>query len=371
MPLAARLRQALYVILLLGLLALPESPRTWAASFGESFPETGTPLLVYSVLQEGMSELRAAPATDPARSSTLARVQHQAGFGLRARVSPQGDRLAYLVLPVGSRDPSREGELWLLNLSSGEQRRLTGGVDVQGMPVWSPEGAAVAVRQRAGEGFALRAVDTRNGKITPLVAVTEALTVQAIGWATEAADFYYAVYTQQGTDVYRYAPAAGTGRLALHASNLVARDFKLDGAGKRLLYTELLPPGGPPTRTVVAELSGAELRVLEAASGGFSPTWSSDTKSITLGTAGGLLPQTSGHSLRLQSVQEATGVSVPGGLVAPLAWSPGGDYLAARLLTGDGPDRVTSEQLVVLQPGDSKPIAVTGDGHTTFAGWAR
>lgn len=369
------LRRALPLLLLAVLINLPESPGAWAAStIGLSLPIAPSPQVVYSVLSGDESDLLMASAATPAHTRLLARVQHQQGYGLRARVSPQGDRVAYLRLPPGSGDPSTLGELWALNIASGSRWRIGEGYDLFSPPLWSPGGDSVVIRQRTGgdAGFRLLTIAMETGATNPLITVPEALSGQPIGWDQQHHAFYYTVLTPLGTDVYRLDLSTREAALAFHASDGTARDFQLDAAGQRLSYTEVLPAGGPSSRVVTVDLQRQERSLMEATLGAFSPVWKKGGAGMTVGTAGTSLPYDRGSGLQVQSAREALGsaASLPGTLIAPVAWSPGGDFLAARLLLGDRPDQLKGEQLVLLAPGEGRPIQLTGGGYAEFAGWA-
>ncbi|MGD9613545.1 MAG: TolB family protein, partial [Kiritimatiellia bacterium] len=75
-----------------------------------------------------------------ADGSTVAR--HDLGHYVNlARLSPDGRRLAY---------NGRDGQIWLLDVETGERERLTDGSAACFNPVWSPDGGKLAVETVAG-----------------------------------------------------------------------------------------------------------------------------------------------------------------------------------------------------------------------------
>ncbi len=346
---------------------MPESPWALAASTrptSDTLSPVTRPQLVYTTFEGATSSIWIAPIATLPRARLLATIDQQPGFGARGRVSPKGDVIAYLALPVGSRDPASQGELWVLSTLGGSPRTISGGFDMLSPPLWSPDGTRVALRQVSdGDiGFTFVAIDVTSGAMTTLAANDDALSGQPIGWAGDA--FYYSTITPRGTDVYR-VDGASASTLAFHASDGIARDFRISPTEDRLLYAEM-SPGDPAPRSVVISLSGQPQP--ERLSGAFSSVWSGGT--ITAGTTQSSLPQ---QHEGVSTLQQTLGSApLPANtLMAPLAWSQDNRYLAAQLLNGDTPSRATASALVVLSPGGASPAIVAPGGYAEFAGWAQ
>src|SRR5215472_4920995 len=88
-----------------------------------------------------------APAENVRRA---ARVTHQTAQVQTPSVSPDGRQLVYLS------DTGGHGNLWVLELASGQSRQITFEKDpnlILGVPVWAPDGTRIAyARQAAGQG---------------------------------------------------------------------------------------------------------------------------------------------------------------------------------------------------------------------------
>jgi hypothetical protein len=206
------------LVLAVGLLS---SGSNWA-------PLTPSPRFIYSLLEGAYDSLwEAAAGSLPGRR--LAEVPHREGYGVRARVSPDGRSVAFNVWPAGA-----SPELWVLTLATGETRRLAAGIDLPSPPLWSPGGSRVLVRTSSPdmpkETFRALSVDAATGEVSIAVPDVVADGVYLIGWIDGG--LAYAVI-DGGTDVYRDAE-----RVA-HLSDGIARDFSLSADGA-LAFREVI-----------------------------------------------------------------------------------------------------------------------------------
>ena len=67
-------------------------------------------------------------------------------------ISPDGERLVYVRHHMDSQSDRNLGQLWLIDLNSGEQQPLTGGEGSFGNPVWAPDGERIAFTGHDGDG---------------------------------------------------------------------------------------------------------------------------------------------------------------------------------------------------------------------------
>jgi Tol biopolymer transport system component len=121
------------------------------------------------------AELRLAPQQggSPRRLTANARPERAAAW------SPRGDRLVYTLPGTfgvdGAPDPAAPDELWLLDVASGQDRKLADGFD----PCWSPDGRWIAYAnngQRTTDGpreNAIRVVAVDGQDDRPLLAVAD------------------------------------------------------------------------------------------------------------------------------------------------------------------------------------------------------
>lgn len=175
-----------------------------------------SPRYLYTILEGPTSSIW---SSDGPR--LIAQVQHHDGYGIRARLSPDGAMLAHTLLAAS-------GELWVLRLADGSSGRLLAGVDVHSTPVWSPDGTHVVVRRET----ALISVDVETGQVATLLPESPVQGVYPFDWRPEG--LYYAVING-GTDVFRNTEHV------LRASEGIARDFRF--VRDQLVYNEVTPGG--------------------------------------------------------------------------------------------------------------------------------
>lgn len=322
-------RQAFAIasLIALYLTCLPDTPVTAGP------PDPG-PQIAISEMAGTTSTLWAVNPADPRRRLSLATVEHADGWGLRASTSADGRHIAYLTLPPGSHDAARQAELWLYDVAAGAPRRLDGGLDLLGTPVWAPDGSLVVARritpsgQRSDIGLLGYPV---SGSATPqtLASVTDVDWGGAIGW-------------WQGVLIYASIDAGGTylhagGPAPMLLTTGIARDFRLDAAKGHLGFTAIAGPG----QALAGTLDVASRRVATV------PKGSAPQRDSSLPSAARRAIQGAGHHA---------------------------DTLAA---TDDGRWRVVS----ALRPADNSGyLAVAGAdgvrpvtfrGHIEFVGWLK
>jgi hypothetical protein len=278
------------------------------------------------------------------------------------------------VLPQGGRDARTQAQAHILSLTSGSDRKVADGVDLQVAPVWSRgSDRAAFVRGRAPEqelGSFTVLVATTGGSVSEAGTIDRALGATPAGFA-DAGAVYVAVTEPTGT---RLESLTGGARARVGAlSSGIARDFALSPDGQRLAYVDTHPYSGAAFAVRVLELSGGLTASALAAAPGAPPT------TATLGpawTPGGELTVSSarrgGSTLRFggselsASAATPVGASQGDGFDVPLAWSPDGAGLAVRAVTGDV-GSVRDQRLALISgSGDRRPF---GNADTKFLGW--
>jgi TolB protein len=154
----------------------------------------------------------AFPAAAPADAQWTNRYPKQAGYA--HHVYFEGYELP--VTAVGPSDPApspdgrsvavaSRGWLWLLDLASGEARRLTRGAGVDSRPAWSPDGRTLAFVRDDGRTTAVMTLDVTSGAERE---VERGLALDP-AFAPDGRSVYYASSSAGDLDLWRAELATG------------------------------------------------------------------------------------------------------------------------------------------------------------------
>jgi len=136
----------------------------------------------------------------------LATVQHKPGYGLNGKVSPDGNKIAYILVPPGSSERSARtdgNELWLLNSDGSHPYKLTDQIGYLGM--WAPDSKSLIVGRWisaennespvSGLRQELFLVHTADSEMKLLITGEPSANLQPDGCSKDEQVFYYAVQT--------------------------------------------------------------------------------------------------------------------------------------------------------------------------------
>jgi hypothetical protein len=195
--------------------------------------------------------------------------------------------------------------------------------------------------------------------------------VYPVGFAHDGA-VVFASLSPSGTDLYRTA-AEGGPRLIAHASDQIARDWRIAPDGKALSYlapelhaerwvhrlhvvnlTERASPSAPATPAPEVEQ--------------FGPVWTPDGTGLTLGREPLGDASAAAMTLRLDG-GGAEDLPPPAvGFDVPLAWSPNGRHLVARSFDGASSHEPGRESIVIISDdGTRKPVST--ETELIILGW--
>lgn len=134
----------------------------------------------------------------------LATVDHKIGHEVRGKVSPDGNKIAFIVVPSEASEISAHtngSELWVMNLDGSESRMAANQVGYMGM--WSPDSKAIIVGRwipiedngspASGWRKEIYLVDTDRSEMKMLVADEKSSDIQPVGWSSSGQVFYYVV----------------------------------------------------------------------------------------------------------------------------------------------------------------------------------
>ncbi|MEE8422513.1 MAG: hypothetical protein V3S31_07025 [Dehalococcoidia bacterium] len=331
----------------------------------------GAPVLIFAEFGRLADRVYSADADDPNQRRLVATVEHAEGWGINPAQAMVGSLVAYLALPSGSSGRGAAAELWLLDVASGERTRLARDADLRVSPVFEREGAYLAYRAIGvdGEQRIVR-VDLERGTRRIVHRYEGDFGVLPVAVAGGGVTLFVELSTG-GTDLLSVDGDGNVERL-LHASDEIARDWRLSPDGSRISY---LAPERSGERVVqrlhVVSLSGGAVESVSAGDGGaqqFAPVWDPAGVALTFGREP--YPDATASAVTLQLADgSVTALAGPEqGFDAPLGWSPDGRYLAARSFDGRSAFEPGAESMVVISI-DGERHAVTAGGELIYIGW--
>lgn len=365
---AVALLAAPVTVLLVGLVAwyvlLPIVDRQDAAEGMLAFAEFGAVA----------DRVYVAPASNLADRRLVATVDHVEGWGINPAFSLAGSRAAYTVLPVGSL-PRRDApaELWLLDLESGEPSRLARDADLLVPPAFDAGGKQLVYRSTRSDGRQeVVVVDLATRVRRPVYAYDGGFGAYPIGFASDGA-VVFASLSQTGTDIYRASREGGLPQLIAHASDQIARDWRIAPDGKAVSY---LAPELHAERWIyraqVLDITGRGGATTPATPSPeveqFGPVWRPDGSGLTLGREPFGDPNAAAMTLSFDG--GATEALPPPsiGFDVPVAWSPNGRHLVARSFDGASSYQPGRESIVIISDdGSRRPINT--DTEVIVLGW--
>lgn len=328
--------------------------------------------LLVSEFGEAESTLFLVDPRHPAVRQELWRVQHAPGWELVGAVSPNGDAFAYLVLPVGARDPARE--MALILRTANEARFLSFGFDIGGGLVWSRDGKSVFLR-RAGEddrsAQQVVQIDVGTGLERLRFQGRDSLGVYPVAKPPEG-PLYIAVIDPSGSALMAIDDD-GRVRRTLQLSGGITRDWTLSPDGSQLAFTEqrglqldvrVVPLAGTQPTLVTAAYRNDGFGAAQASDGSAAPVWHPDG-SLSVGA----FQSVASGAIHVAAARAPTLDGRPrDGFVLPVAWSEDGTHLALRAFSGSGPGAVGEEEAAVMGP-DGRLHSIEGQFVSVFGWW--
>lgn len=337
--------------------------------------------ILYRVFFPTEDQIFLASATGPDQREAVAAIRHAEGCGVVASLSPDGRRVALVVLPegracrTGRGDDAFAAELQVLELSDRSIRTVATGLDILSPLIWSPDGKTVLVRrnQRAEGGGAdvggvtYHRVAIEDGAESTAITGDGRTLIEPIGYAPDGARLYYAVSRSDRTDVMALDVAAGAAVVAASVSP-GAREFRLAPDGSAVLFLV------PNERTFQYEAHvydfGTREDLVPVPEGDqLAAIWRPDAQGVSVAQVfrsgqGFPVVSTAGNQL------SAATPKPDGGFDAPVSWSPDGTALAVRHFNETDVTRLRIPTLEIIADGARHPVPER-DREVEFIGWVQ
>ncbi len=277
----------------------------------------------------------------------LVTVINKVGYAIEGAVSPDGTKIAYLVIsPQASEREARTdgGELWVMNSDGTDLHSIA--YQVGDLAMWSPDSMKIAFSRLVAlatpknpqvpfqtELYSVRA-DGTGQKL--LLSDDTAYGINPVGWSSDSQTFYYLEVTLQGQwSIQRIELASGLTALQAQLPYSLIQSFQLSPNGMNLLVTAVNSKG---QRSLVnLSMDGQRQEIIASGATGdqpvnqYSAIWSSDSKDLLAH-----IPSDAVHAGGLQQVDIASNQARPllsGGVTdgdvffIPQSWSPDGAWL--------------------------------------------
>ena len=336
---------------------------------------------------KGMTTLWLADIKDLDSRRALITLEHKIGYGPSGAISPDGRRLAYVLIPPGTDERAARtsgGELWVMDVEGMDRRKLADKVGYLAM--WSPDSAAliygrmVPLERPKDPQITYRTefylISTKEARQSLILANDTDYGVSPVGWSSDAKLFYYAAVSLEGEWELRGVEVpSGVDRLETRLPWDLASGISLSPDGTRVMFSAYEERQPVPRYALVAlPISGGEGRkIISGAKGdetisNYAAVWSPDGQKLIAH-----IPPEAGQRAKLERIDLGTGERHAVAAVEVTAE----EFLIPRSLSPDG------EWLIVLKYPSMQPYLVsTIGGRVTpilpaepshwvaFIGWA-
>ncbi|MGE3960944.1 MAG: hypothetical protein AB7F65_04610 [Dehalococcoidia bacterium] len=367
------LATALAAVGLLAVVSLVARARPSEGDGGASIRTPGAPLMVFAEFGLNEDRIFTAPADAPQERTLHATVEHAPGWGINPGSAASGSLVAYTVLPTNA-DPARDtpAEIWVLDVATDHSVRLARDADLLVPPVFVEGGDALLYRRSVGTRQEIVRVDVDD--LTREVVHSEQTSFGVFPIGTSGDALLFTRLSTGGTDLYEVEPGAEP-RFLLHASDEIARDWRMSPDGRSLSY---LAPLVEAERVVyrarvvsLDSLEAVDLTPVPAetavATEQYSPVWTPDGSALTVGQEAFASESEPAVVIGLDGTRIE--LSTPDfGFDVPIAWSADGRYLAVRSFDGRNSVQPGLQRTVIVDREGAR-IDVDVPSEVIFLGW--
>ncbi len=297
-------------------------------------------------------------AGDLTYEEVLITIPHLAGMSVRGTTSPDGTKIAFLVVDEGdSKNPV--GSLRILDLETESYTRLTTGVDLLQKPLWSPDSKAVLVtvsQSSKNSNFVDTAVISYPIEISPegrakVIAIFHEVVLAVPLEIDQMGDLVTVVINERGSLLF------SNNQEVLRLSPYFTRDWALSPSGKKIAFIESNLESGLRYLPRIESISGGSVKaaaVLPSSSQALGVVWKfpKDEK-VDFGNE----PTVEAGQVRASTVGS--------GFDIPLAWEETEEVLFVEHWTGLNFENPGKVELQIVISAGRQSIA----GYTRFLGW--
>ncbi len=159
--------------------------------------------------------------------------------------SPDGGRIAY----VSNRSDYWHQDLWMVDVASGEHRKISTDVDVMTSPVWSPDGAHIAfnaVQKHEfwwGDQSDIYLVDTEDGSVAKLAMnqwVSDRNGGIRLVWGPDGSELYFRYEWEGDANLWRVSAEGGVATKVTYEEGSFG-NFSVSPDGRSVVYARSTP----------------------------------------------------------------------------------------------------------------------------------
>ncbi|KKK68244.1 hypothetical protein LCGC14_2946010, partial [marine sediment metagenome] len=258
--------------------------------------------MLYTEFESSQDTIRLVPLSNVLEPRSIAVIPHAPFWGISASLSPDGQQVAYVVLPPIVPHPERaaddQAEVWVQPVSGGEPRRLAKNAGVRVAPVWSPDSGTLVFQSfsRDSNSLTLFRVNIGDGAVSVLASLGAAAAFP-LAFAPNSDQFYVAQTSEGGTDLLAINTADGSVQTVARVAGGIARGWRPSPDGVSIAFVNQI--SAQEWEIAIASLAEGSVSRLDSQaipSGRelFSPVWHPQQPLLTVGTApsdgGGVLP---------------------------------------------------------------------------------
>lgn len=329
----------------------PPVPGTPTAVPTSPGPLPPGPKVVYGETDSlsGATTIWLASTANPELRRALTTFVHKVGYGVQGAVSPDGSRIAYLIIPRGTSERAARtagGELWVMNSDGTDPHHIADQVGwVNPQTMWAPDNRTLVFGRRVPiesptsfqtpSRIELYVVTTDGAEPRLILSDDTAHDIQPVGWSTDGRFFYYARWTnlQDRWELWRVDVLSSSMQFQITAPFPNAQSPILAPDGTKMVISAL---EGEQRILVILSIDGREQRTIVRGATGDQPInryaaiWSPDSQELLVH-----IPPEAEQPARLERINLRTGQRhivltepVSGEeFFIPRSWSPDGVWL--------------------------------------------